>query len=165
MNDESNIPPTAWGRLRDGLQGLLNWPATVMDDPDLDNRRQVYGHVAELLGERLECPVAAARGIVHLLCGEGNETLLAEGSPHESALLEQAGSLLGEVQVQYLLSGSRQAQRVTTITFQADGRLARRGVKEALDWDRLPSEVRSERLRHDLDQVAYRLYPCSDPTL
>ena len=38
MNDESNIPPTAWGRLRDGLQGLLNWPATVMDDPDLDNR-------------------------------------------------------------------------------------------------------------------------------
>jgi len=161
-NDKTNNTPTALGRLLDGLRDLLDWSVPVADDPDLANRRQVYDHVAAFLGERLGCPPTAVLAAVHRLCGERDETLLAEAGPYGEALLDQARTLLLAVRVQYLFEDSRQARRVTLITFLTDDRPAERRVIDVLDWDLLPRGVRRERLRLGATQLAFQLYPGGD---
>jgi hypothetical protein len=128
-------------------------------DPDLENRRQVYVHVADFIGERLACQPAIARDAVHRLCGEQDETLLAEAETCDDGLLEQARALLQEIQVRYLLADSHQARRITTIVFGDGDRAAERRITEALVWDQLPFAVRDENLRHGARQMGFRLYP------
>jgi hypothetical protein len=131
-------------------------------DPDLENSRQVYGHVVDLLAEQLGCQPEAARALVHCLCGEQDKALVADDNPCDPALLQQASRSLIEVNLQYLLPDSRQAQRVTIITFLTDGGIGnRRIMKEMLPWEQLPSAVRDARLRHGATQLAFQLYPPS----
>lgn len=146
----------------DQALGFLSFGLTV--DPDRDNRRQAYDHVAAFLRERLDCSQASAREIVHCLCDEPDETLLAEGEPCDSDLLAKATDLLLAVQVEYCFEDSRQAQRVTTIAFLEGGQPKKRTVREAIDWDLLPKDVRDERLRQAATRVAFQLYPRSDAT-
>jgi hypothetical protein len=161
---KKNNGQTGWQSLADAFLEFFEVIPATAADPDITNRRDVYTHVATFLGERLGGAIAEVRDAVHRLCGEEDKDILAEGKPCDAALVEQIQKVLLAIRVEYRLIDSRQAQRVTAISFLADGLPAERRITEVIAWEALPDNVRAERLRHAVSQVLFQLYPRDDET-
>ena len=163
-NMKKNNGQIGWQSLADAILDVFEVAPASAADPDITNRREVYAHVATFLGERLGGTIAEVRDAVHRLCGEEDKSILAEGNPCDAALVERMEKVLLAIRVEYQVIDSRQAKRVTVISFLADGQPAERRITEVIAWESLPRDVRDERLRHAVSQVAFQLYPRDDNT-
>ncbi len=170
MNAKPNKHPNVFTDLMDTAREFLKFPHPPYVDPDVQNPREVYGHLAGFLGEHLECAPEAALAVVHCLCGERTAVPLSDAPvPCEPILLECSKDCLIQVEVHYLIPTSRKVQRVTAIIFAqgdnglggatGDCSIAERRITESLDWSFLPNDVRDAYLRDGATYQSFRVYP------
>lgn len=152
-----------WEEAPKPLQNFLERIPELFKDIELDNdlrdKREVYLEIAKFLHKKFNQPVPICLGVTHLLCRESDKRLLRDGVPGEKKLIEASKSILITIKVSYEPLDSQVYNRQVEIYYMSNNKPAVFKVEQQLDWDYLPQDIRSRRLRQGAAPEVYKLYP------
>ncbi|MCL2925678.1 MAG: hypothetical protein MGF17_13945 [Trichodesmium sp. MAG_R04] len=149
------LPP----ELKNVVESISDFLSDIETDSQLINKREVYEIIAEFLHKNLNEELPLCLNAAHIICEENDPRLLIEITGDAEKLAEDVKELILSIKVHYELLKKFTYKRTTEIFYQKKNQPAVKKVEEELDWDRIPSNVRSSYLIEGQKISTFKLYP------
>ncbi len=140
-----------FSRLQKILEKFIN---TLGLDTELENKRRIYGHIANFLSKRFNNGIDVCKEATYILCQEDDSRLLTEDFPSIQAkrIASTAKEHLLAIKVYYNWLESSQVCQCKTEIFShkpCDTKPVITRVEEELTWELLPDDVRATFIRNN----------------
>ncbi|MEQ8467210.1 hypothetical protein [Coleofasciculus sp. E1-EBD-02] len=151
-----------FSKLQNILDKIIN---TLGLDTELENKRRIYGHIANFLRKRFNKDIDVCKEATYILCQEDDPRLLTENFPSVQAtkIASTAKEHLLAIKVYYNWLEQPQVCQCKTEIFShkpGDTKPVITRVEEELTWELLPDDVRATFIRNNKkDSVGFELYP------
>ena len=132
--------------------------AETEPDDNLREQRVIYLAIAQFIRDNLHKPLPICLNAVHILLQEKNLSLLEDGAIGGNRLIEDVKELIVTIRIHYEPKDSFIHNRKIEIYFLKDSLPKVKRVQELIDWDKLPSKIREQRLRQQ-EMNIITLYP------
>ncbi|WP_254174437.1 hypothetical protein [Planktothrix pseudagardhii] len=132
--------------------------AETEPDDNLREQRVIYLAIGQFIRDHLQKPLPICLNAVHIFLEEKNLSLLEDGAIGGDRLIEDVKKLIVMIRINYEQQDSWMYNRTIEIYFLKEGLRKVQKVPALIDWDKLPSKIREQRMRQQQINII-TLYP------
>jgi hypothetical protein len=155
---------------RQQLENFVAFFASLDQDQELEQRRQILAHVAQFIREkvdRYQNPLNISKNAACFLCKELDPRLQVEpvSGQQTQRLIRATQECLIAVKLHYeKLNDYGSCLRKTEFFFvkASDEKPTMTRVEEEISWESLPSDIRDIFLKQGKNRISFQIYPVSD---